>query len=94
MGCSINKENIESEILIVQLKKIKIKDERKKLLQKYKDLTGERLIRPKIPDYIDHEEIQEIKIKHNTNNKEVKITKESSSSTKSNSRKIIFETNS
>ncbi len=30
MGCSINKENIESKILIVQLKKIKIKDERKK----------------------------------------------------------------
>jgi hypothetical protein len=94
MGCSIKKENIESEILILQLQKIKIKDERKKMLQKYKDLTGERLIRPKIPDYIDHEAMKEIKIQKSKSNKEKKITKESSASTNSNSRKIIVETES
>ena len=52
MGCSVNKEALESEILLLQLQKAKIKDERKKMLEKYKNLTGVNLKRPKIPDYI------------------------------------------
>lgn len=92
MGCSINKESIESEILILQLQKIKIKDERKKMLKKYKDLTGESLIRPKIPEYIDYKTMKEMKI--NKYSKDIKITKESSTSTKINSRKFFFETQS
>lgn len=94
MGCSANKESLESEILILQLQKVKIKDERKKMLERYKELTGERLKRPKIPDYIDYKAMKEIKIQRNKSNKRVKIQKESSTSTKSNSHKVTFNTES
>lgn len=87
MGCSVNKEALESEILLLQLQKAKIKDERKKMLEKYKNLTGENLKRPKIPDYILDKKITKIKIKKN---KSIKINQESSISTKSNSNKIFF----
>jgi len=87
MGCSVNKEALESEILLLQLQKAKIKDERKKMLEKYKNLTGENLKRPKIPDYILDKKIIKIKIKKN---KSIKINQESSISTKSNSNKIFF----
>ena len=43
MGCSVSRENIESEILILQLRKMKIKDEREAMLKLYKDVTGEKL---------------------------------------------------
>ena len=87
MSCSVNKEALESEILLLQLQKAKIKDERKKMLEKYKNLTGENLKRPKIPDYILDKKIIKIKIKKN---KSIKINQESSISTKSNSNKIFF----
>ena len=87
MGCSVNKEALESEILLLQLQKAKIKDERKKMLEKYKNLTGVNLKRPKIPDYILDKKIIKIKIKKN---KSIKINQESSISTKSNSNKIFF----
>ena len=87
MGCSVNKEALESEILLLQLQKAKIKDERKKMLEKYKNLTGENLKRPKIPDYVLDKKIIKIKIKKN---KSIKINQESSISTKSNSNKIFF----
>lgn len=87
MGCSVNKEALESEILLLQLQKAKIKDERKKMLEKYKNLTGVNLKRPKIPDYILDKKITKIKIKKN---KSIKINQESSISTKSNSNKIFF----
>ncbi len=87
MGCSVNKEALESEILLLQLQKAKIKDERKKMLEKYKNLTGENLKRPKIPDYILDKKITKIKIKKN---KSIKINQESSISNKSNSNKIFF----
>ena len=87
MGCSVNKEALESEILLLQLQKGKIKDERKKMLEKYKNLTGVNLKRPKIPDYILDKNITKIKIKKN---KSIKINQESSISTKSNSNKIFF----
>ena len=84
MGCSINKENIESEMLILQLKKAKIQEERKKMLQMYKDLTGEKLYRKKVPDYIKHEELNENTIKKKDLSNNIEIYKEGTLSTKSN----------
>jgi hypothetical protein len=87
MGCSVSRENIESEILILQLRKMKIKDEREAMLKLYKDVTGEKLNRKKVPDYIDHKAMREIKIQKRKIKNEAKIKKESSNSTKSNSKK-------
>ncbi len=84
MGCTINRENIESEMLILQLQKMKIKDEREAMIKLYEDITGEKYIRKKVPDYIDHKAMKEIKKLR----KDTKIKKESSSSTKSSSKKL------
>ncbi len=75
------RENVKNK------EKLKIKEEKKKMLEKYKNLTGENLKRPKIPDYILDKKITKIKIKKN---KSIKINQESSISTKSNSNKIFF----
>jgi hypothetical protein len=84
MGCSVSRENIESEILILQLRKMKIKDEREAMIKLYEDITGEKYIRKKVPDYIDHKAMKEIKKLR----KDTKIKKEGSSSTKSSSKKL------
>ena len=47
MGCTINRDNIESEMLILQLQKMKIKDEREAMLKLYENITGKQCIRPK-----------------------------------------------
>lgn len=62
MGCSITKEKLESEILILQLTRSEIKQERNEILEKYKEVTGKELIRPKIPDYIDHKAMKKKKL--------------------------------
>ena len=87
MGCTINKENIESEMLILQLKKMKIKDEREAMLKLYENITGEKCIRPKIPDYIDHKAMKEMKNFKKNFEKKSKIKKESSSSIRNDSKK-------
>ena len=84
MGCTINRDNIESEMLILQLQKMKIKDEREAMIKLYEDITGEKYIRKKVPDYIDHKAMKEIKKLR----KDRKIKKERSSSTKSSSKKL------
>ena len=55
MGCGITKEKIESEILMLQLTRSEIKQERSEIIEKYQEITGKKLRRPKIPDYIDHQ---------------------------------------
>lgn len=79
MGCRITKEKIESEILILQLTRSEIKQERSEIIEKYKEITGKKLLRPKIPDYIDHEAMKRKKIRNNRKLKKKQRTKESDS---------------
>ena len=65
-------------------KSIPCSEERKKMLQMYKDLTGEKLYRKKVPDYIKHEELNENTIKKKDLSNNIKIYKEGTLSTKSN----------
>ena len=79
MGCGITKEKIESEILILQLTRSEIKQERSEIIEKYQEITGKKLRRPKIPDYIDHEAMKRKKIRNNRKLKKKQRTKESDS---------------
>ena len=36
-------------------------DEREAMIKLYEDITGEKYIRKKVPDYIDHKAMKEIK---------------------------------
>ena len=52
MGCGQTKENLEAEMLLLQLMRTEIQDERKIILKKLEDLSGKKIIRPKIPEYV------------------------------------------
>ena len=52
MGCGHTKENIEAEMLLLQLMRTEIQDERKAILKQLKEINGKKVIRPKIPDYL------------------------------------------
>ena len=70
MGCGITKEKIESEILILQLTRSEIKQERSEIIEKYQEITRKKLRRPKIPDYIDHQDMKRKKIRIKQRTKE------------------------
>lgn len=71
MGCGVTKEKIELEIIMLQLTREEIRDEREAILTKLTEVTGKKILRPKIPDYLDHKAIQrklrkKLKSKQNT----------------------------
>jgi hypothetical protein len=61
MGCALTKEKLESEMLLIQLERIKIRDERNLIINQLQNVTGEKYKRKKIPDFIDHEAMKKIK---------------------------------
>jgi hypothetical protein len=66
MGCGNIKESIESEMLLIKLERLKIRDERELILNRLQTETGKNFKRIKIPDYVDHEAMkQKKKKKHN-----------------------------
>ena len=66
MGCSSAREKIESKMLSLKLERVLIKQEKKKQIAQLEKMTGEKIKREKIPDYIDPEELK--KMKHLQNN--------------------------
>ena len=56
MGTISAKEKIESQMLMLKLKKIQIRRERIERIKQLKILTGKEIIRETIPDYIDRDE--------------------------------------
>ena len=57
MGCGLTREKIETEIIMLQLTREEIREEREAILQKLTEVTGKNILRPKIPDYLDHKAI-------------------------------------
>ena len=53
MGCAMTKEKIESEMLLIQLERIKIRDERNLIINQLQNVTGEKYKRKKIPDFFE-----------------------------------------
>ena len=46
------KDDIEAEMLLLQLTRTGIQDERKEIFKRLEELSGKRVIRPRIPDYL------------------------------------------
>lgn len=61
MGCTTAKERIESRMLTLKLKRVTIKEKKQKYFDLYERLTGEKLQRNEVPNYIPPEEIQRLK---------------------------------
>ena len=61
MGCTTAKERIESRMLTLKMKRLGIKEEKQKYFDLYERLTGEKLQRNEVPNYIPPEEIQRLK---------------------------------
>ena len=70
MGCGITKEKIEIEMLYLQLMRNEIQDERRAILEKFQELTGTKITRLSIPDYIDESDKEKEKIKRNNHRTE------------------------
>jgi len=83
MGCAITKEKLESEMLLIQLERIKIRDERNLIINQLQNVTGEKFKRKKIPDFIDHEAMKKIKQNKKKSSKSKIIFKQNSGNSKS-----------
>ncbi len=56
MGASSAREQLESQMLKLKLRRVEIKQERIERLKQLEEMTGKEVIREPIPDYIDHSE--------------------------------------
>jgi len=91
MGCEETRESIESDMLLIKLQKIKLKDEREAIIKEFEEKYGIKIKRKKIPNYIDYKAIKRIKQKNiynNTGHKE-----NSNSYSTSESKKILMNHN-
>ena len=53
MGCGYTKEKVQTEILVIQLEKAEIQEERERLIHRLETLTGKKYSIQPITDYID-----------------------------------------
>ena len=77
MGCASAREKLESKIMLLKLKKVNIIQERENKLREYQKITGKKLERNPIPDYI---------IKNNTEHNEENIYNDSKRNRRKNKR--------
>ena len=56
MGTSSAREEIESKMLKLKLRRIEIKQERSERIKQLEKITGREIVREPIPDYVDHSE--------------------------------------
>ena len=52
MGCATMKEKIESQIMLLKIERAEIGKEREEKIKQYEEITGEKIYRKPIPDYI------------------------------------------
>ena len=52
MGCATMREKIESQIMILKIERAEIGKEREEKIKQYEEITGEKIYRKPIPDYI------------------------------------------
>ena len=53
MGCESSKEDLEARMLMLKMKRLAIRQQRKKKKEKLEQLTGEKIILEPIPDYLE-----------------------------------------
>ena len=63
MGCTTARERIESKMLTLKLQRVCILEQKKKYFQDFEKLTGKKINRKEVPDYIPFDEKKRLKIK-------------------------------
>ena len=53
MGCEYTKEDLEARMLMLKIKRLAIRQQRMKKIEKLEKLTGEKIIIEPIPDYLE-----------------------------------------
>ena len=61
MRCKSSVKEIEEEMFMLELKKSRIQEKRVHMMTEFRFETGSQLIRPFIPDYIDHNYMRKIR---------------------------------
>ena len=69
MGCSSAREKIESNMLILKLKRVEINQEREEKIKELEKITGKPFIRKIIPDYLDKDGNDDMLKEKNENDK-------------------------
>ena len=64
MGCTSQREKIESKMLVLKLQRVVIKQQKKKIRKQIEKIIGGSLKRVPIPDYIDPDEIKRLRRLH------------------------------
>ena len=53
MGCEYTKDDLETKKLMLEMKRIAIRNQRKKKIEKLEKLTGKKILTEPIPDYLE-----------------------------------------
>ena len=79
MGCATMKEKIESQIMLLKIERTEIGKEREEKIKQLEEMTGEKIYRKPIPDYL----LLNDNTKDSSNDDSIKKKKRRSSSKKS-----------
>ena len=82
MGCGPQREKIETEMLLLRLTRTQIQEERAEIIKELEKMSGEKIIRANIPDYLHHPKEEE-----KTTENELKSSAATDSDKKKNKRK-------
>ena len=63
MGCTTARERIESKMLTLKLKRVCVLEQKKKYFKDFEKITGKKLYRKEVPDYIPLNEKKRLKYK-------------------------------
>ncbi|MCQ2820280.1 MAG: hypothetical protein MJ252_23690 [archaeon] len=91
MGCGVSKESIEADMLILRLERVQIQEERDLIIQELEKLTGKKVIRAQVPDYLSHSHEEE-KTERKIEVKEDPKKRRKSSSKKKKKKKMRYKT--
>ena len=53
MGCEYTKDDLEGRKLVLSLKREAIRQQRKKKIKEFEEMTGEKIVIEPIPDYLE-----------------------------------------
>ena len=67
MGCEYSKDDLETRMLMLKIKRVAIRQKRQKIIEKLEKLTGEKIIIEPIPDYLEDDNKDNKKIEQKEN---------------------------
>ncbi len=67
MGCEYSKDDLETRMLMLKIKRVAIRQKRQKIIEKLEKLTGEKIIIEPISDYLEDDNKDNKKIEQKEN---------------------------